>query len=99
MQGQQREDDATGARAHELHHVVLGPWADKWTSPPPDIAIETLPPGGRERAAREVAEHVRDELFRGRSMYCIVHDQYVQDRIAGPDGRALTPHCLTGVTQ
>jgi hypothetical protein len=70
----------------------VGRWSDRWMMPPLDIAIPTSPPGGRARAAREIAEHVRGELDRGRPLYCIVHDEYVCDRIGGFDGRARLPH-------
>lgn len=72
-------------------------WADRWLSPPPDIEIGTSPPGARARAAQEIADHVRAELGRGRSLYCIVHDPEVRSRIGGFDGRALVPGCLEQV--
>jgi hypothetical protein len=83
--------------AHEPTPAALGPWADRWLTPPPDIPIATSPPGVRARAAREIGAHVVAELDRGRSLYCIVHDDYVQARIGGFDGRALPPHCLDRV--
>ncbi len=64
-------------------------WDDRWSAPPPDLAIEIAPPDARERAAREIAEHVAAELGRGRSLYRVVRDAYVRNRIGGFDGRAL----------
>ena len=75
----------------------VGAWSDRWTTPPPDIAVETLSTGARSRAADEIARHIGGELARGRSLYCIVHDEYVSDRIGGFDGRALLPHCTEGL--
>jgi hypothetical protein len=68
---------------------VPGPWAVKWVAPPPDVAVPTDPPERRSRTAGEVGDHVAAELRRGRSLYCIVHDAYVQERLGGFDGRAL----------
>ncbi|MFN8217787.1 MAG: hypothetical protein U0R71_14430 [Solirubrobacterales bacterium] len=86
-----RAADGVGVRHQEESRE---PWAHKWGAPPPDVPIPTSPPGARARAAAEVAGHVRAELFLGRSLYSIVHDEFVLERIGGPDGRALTGSCL-----
>jgi hypothetical protein len=82
----------------DLPRVVPGPWADRWTAPPPDIAIATSPADARRRSSRELGRHLTRELEHGRSLYCIVHDRYVQDRIGGFDGRALTACCRPEAT-
>jgi len=69
----------------------MGAWVGRWQTPPLDGAVDTVSPGARARSAGEVAAHVERELRRGRSLYCIVRDAYVADRIGGFDGRALLP--------
>ena len=96
MHDRQASAETAGRASAHAAPVTPGPWADKFLAPPPDIAIPTSPPGGRARAAREVGAHVRGELERGRSLYCIVHDGYVLARTGGFDGRAL-PHGLPEV--
>ncbi len=86
-----------GERVDDPRPLVLGPWAHRFASPPPDILIDVTSAAGRSTAANEVAEHIRAELSRGRSLYCIVHDPYILRRLGGFDGRALPAHCLEGV--
>ena len=75
--------------AGELPQAASGPWSDRWGAPPADVAIDVVPRGARAAAAREVADHLCRELELGRSLYCIVRDPYVEERIGGFDGRAL----------
>ena len=64
-------------------------WADRWGAPPPDVAVETAPAGARAETARQIGDHRVQQLERGRSLYCIVRDHAVAERIGGFDGRAL----------
>ncbi len=92
-----QERSGSGLRVDDPLPLERGPWADKWADPPPDIIIDTSPRGARCRAAEQIAEHVRDELERGRSLYCIVHDGHIRARIGGFDGRALPSRFLEGL--
>ena len=92
-----KERSGTGLRVGDPPPRELGPWADRWTDPPPDIIIDTSPPGARGRTAEQIAAHVRGELERGRSLYCIVHDSYIRARIGGFDGRALPSRVPEGL--
>lgn len=60
-----------------------------WGSPPPDRTVPTIPRGARASVADEVATHIGRELIAGRSLYCIVRDRYVAERVSEFDGRAL----------
>lgn len=64
-------------------------WVDRWGAPPPDVAVATAPAGARAETARQIADHLAQQLARGRSLYCIVRDRAVTERIGGFDGRAL----------
>lgn len=93
-----REHEGVGVRVDRPAPLQPGPWADRFLSPPPDIAIAIRPATGRLTSAAAVSDHIREELNAGRSLYCIVHDAAVQDRLGGFDGRALPEHCV-GVGQ
>lgn len=53
-----------------------------------DTAVETFPPDARRAAAQAVGRHIAEQLRAGRSLFNVVHDAAVYDRI-GADGRAL----------
>ncbi len=63
-----------------------------WAAPPPDRTVPTIPRGARAVPAAEVAAHIERELSAGRSLYCIVRDAFVVERVSEFDGRCL----LTG---
>jgi hypothetical protein len=60
-----------------------------WGSPPHDRTIPTIPRGARARAAAAVAAHIERELATGRSLYCVVRDRFIAERISEFDGRVL----------
>lgn len=60
-----------------------------WGAPPPDRTIPTIPRGARARSAAVIAAHIERELAAGRSLYCIVRDRFVAERVSEFDGRAL----------
>lgn len=53
-----------------------------------DVAIETFPPDARRAAAQAIGRHIAEQLHAGRSLFNVIHDAAVSDRI-GADGRAL----------
>jgi hypothetical protein len=67
-----------------------------WHEPPPDDRVPTIPPGARERVAAEVAGHIECELTSGRSLYRIVRDRFVAERVSEFDGRVLIEPLLRG---
>lgn len=52
-----------------------------------DVPIATLPADARRAAATSIAAHVAAQLRAGRSLFNVVHDPDVRERI-GADGRA-----------
>lgn len=53
-----------------------------------DIAVETFPPDARRATAQAIGRHIAEQLRAGRSLFNVIHDAAVHDRI-GADGRAL----------
>ncbi len=53
-----------------------------------DTAVETFPPDARRAAAQAIGHHIAEQLRAGRSLFNVVHDAAVYDRI-GADGRAV----------
>lgn len=52
-----------------------------------DIAIGTHPPDARRASAQAIGRHIAEQLRAGRSLFNVVHDAVVRERI-GADGRA-----------
>jgi hypothetical protein len=71
---------SAGPSAGEPDHEAFRPLAA-------DTAIETDPADARRTAAQAVGQHIAEQLRAGRSLFNVVHDAVVRDRI-GADGRA-----------
>lgn len=73
-------------------HFPAGPGADEpdheaFRPLEADTAIETDPPAARRSAAQAVGRHIAEQLLAGRSLFNVIHDTPVRERI-GADGRA-----------
>lgn len=66
--------------ADELDHEAFHPLEQ-------DLAIGTHPPDARRAAAQAIGRHIAEQLRAGRSLFNVVHDAVVRERI-GADGRA-----------
>jgi hypothetical protein len=68
------------APSDELDHEAFRPLEQ-------DIAIGTHPPDARRAAAQSIGRHIAEQLRAGRSLFNVLHDAVVRERI-GADGRA-----------
>lgn len=66
--------------ADELDHDAFRPLEH-------DVAIGTHPPDARRAAAQAIGRHIAEQLRAGRSLFNVMHDAVVRERI-GADGRA-----------
>lgn len=70
------------APADELDHDAFRPLEQ-------DLAIGTHPPDARRASAHAIGRHIAEQLRAGRSLFNVIHDAVVRERI-GADGRAAT---------